>query len=138
MVKLILAALLPCLVASIRFHVNGNEKRCMKEEIHKDIVVTGEYEFSEAVGYSASVVVSDYKSKNLKIIFCIQLFNHFVQVTDTRGHTLYKRENFNDNRGKFAFTADEYDIFEICIHSHSPHGKLCQIERLYFIFLRRR
>lgn len=41
-------------------------------------------------------------------------------MTDTRSHTLYKRENFNDIKGKFAFTADEYDIFEICITLHAP------------------
>lgn len=41
-------------------------------------------------------------------------------MTDTRSHTLYKREKFNDIKGKFAFTADEYDIFEICITLHAP------------------
>ena len=51
-------------------------------------------------------------------------------MTDTRGHTLYKRENFQENKGKFAFTAEEYDIFEICI---SVHGQ----ERKSYIFLDR-
>ncbi|KAJ1355332.1 Transmembrane emp24 domain-containing protein 10 [Parelaphostrongylus tenuis] len=41
---------------------------------------------------------------------------------NTRCHTLYKRERFNDLRGKFAFTTDEYDIFEICISNHGPVG----------------
>jgi len=45
-------------------------------------------------------------------------------VTDTRGHTLYKRENFPESRGKFAFTADDYDIFEICITNHAPTSEL--------------
>ncbi|VDO62513.1 unnamed protein product [Heligmosomoides polygyrus] len=84
---------------AIRFHVPANNKKCMKEEIHKNIVVTGEYEFSEGIGYTGS-----------------------VHVTDTRGHTLYKREKFADLKGKFAFTADEYDIFEICISNHAPIG----------------
>lgn len=43
-------------------------------------------------------------------------------MTDTRGHTLYKREDFTDLRGKFAFTADEYDIFEICFMTKQPQG----------------
>ncbi|KHJ80884.1 hypothetical protein OESDEN_19436, partial [Oesophagostomum dentatum] len=43
-------------------------------------------------------------------------------VTDTRGHFLYKREKFSDTKGKFAFTTDEYDIFEICISNHAPVG----------------
>jgi len=62
--------------------------------------VTGEYELSDAPGQTAS-----------------------VHVTDTRGHTLYKREQFTDIKGKLAFTADEYDIFEICISTHLPAGQ---------------
>lgn len=56
-----------------------------------------------------------------KAKFC--LINIILQVTDTRGHTLYKREQFGDLKGKFAFTADEYDIFEICLTNHAPAGK---------------
>ncbi|CAI4226110.1 unnamed protein product [Auanema sp. JU1783] len=92
---IILAVISTC--CAIRFSINANQKKCLKEEIHKNIIVTGEYEFSEGVGYSGSVIVSD-----------------------TRGHILYKRENFQDLKGKFAFTADEYDIFEICVLNHGP------------------
>lgn len=46
-----------------------------------------------------------------------------VHVTDTRGHTLYKREDFAEINGKFAFTADEYDIFELCFHSKMQQGQ---------------
>ncbi|CAL2044888.1 unnamed protein product [Caenorhabditis brenneri] len=87
------------LVNSLRFYVPPKEKKCLKEEIHKNVVVTGEYEFSQGIQYTGS-----------------------IHVTDTRGHTLYKRENFADLKGKFAFTADEYDIFEICIENHPPAG----------------
>lgn len=38
------------------------------------------------------------------------------------------RENFPETKGKFAFTADEYDIFEICISVHAPARKI-----LYYI-----
>jgi len=86
-------------VNSLRFFLKPNLKTCMKEEIHKNVVVTGEYEISEAYGQKMS-----------------------VHVTDTRGHTLYKREDFTDLHGKFAFTADEYDIFDICFVSKLPQG----------------
>jgi hypothetical protein len=43
---------------ALRFHVPSNEKKCLKEEIHRNVVVTGEYEFSEAIGTTASVHVS--------------------------------------------------------------------------------
>ncbi|CAD6193395.1 unnamed protein product [Caenorhabditis auriculariae] len=88
-------------VSALRFYVPAKEKKCLKEEIHKNVVVSGEYEFSEGIGYTGS-----------------------VHVTDTRGHTLYKRERFQDLKGKFAFTADEYDIFEICISNDPPAGQL--------------
>ncbi|CAB3398026.1 unnamed protein product [Caenorhabditis bovis] len=84
---------------ALRFYVGPKEKKCLKEEIHKNVVVSGEYEYSEGIQYTAS-----------------------IHVTDTRGHTLYKRENFSDLKGKFAFTADEYDIFEICFENHPPAG----------------
>lgn len=100
---LITLGLFLSVVEALRFYVPANGKKCLKEEIHKNIVVTGEYEISEGIGYTTS-----------------------VHVTDTRGHTLFKRENFQDLKGKFAFTADEYDIFEICISNHAPanqHGQ---------------
>ncbi|MFH4982337.1 hypothetical protein AB6A40_009046 [Gnathostoma spinigerum] len=86
-------------IDALRFHVPPNGKRCLKEEAHKNVVVTGEYELSEGVGYTST-----------------------VHITDTRGHTLHNHEKFRDNKGKFAFTADEYDIFEICVSSHLPPG----------------
>jgi hypothetical protein len=88
------------LTSALRFYVPSNDKKCLKEEIHRNVVLTGEYEFSDVIGHSSS-----------------------VHVTDTRGHTLYKRENFQETRGKFAFTADEYDIFEICISVHGPSNQ---------------
>ena len=50
-----------CSASAIRFQAPANEKRCLKEEIHKDIVVTGEYEFSEGIGFTGSVVVSSFQ-----------------------------------------------------------------------------
>ncbi|KJH50311.1 hypothetical protein DICVIV_03504 [Dictyocaulus viviparus] len=97
-------------VSCLRFNVAANSKKCLKEEIHKNIVVTGEYEFSEGIGYYGS-----------------------VHVTDTRGHTLYKRERFSDLKGKFAFTTDEYDIFEICISNHGPAGSGSSQSREVFL-----
>lgn len=48
---------LVCTASALRFHVPANDGRCLKEEIHKDVVVTGEYEFSEGIGYTGSVLV---------------------------------------------------------------------------------
>jgi hypothetical protein len=35
-------------------------------------------------------------------------------------------------RGKFAFTTEEYDMFEICFESKIPHGKPLLWFKLYF------
>ena len=40
-------------------------------------------------------------------------------VTDTSGHHLVNRENI-EQVGKFAFTTDKDDIFEICFISRVP------------------
>lgn len=51
--------------SALRFYVPANGKKCLKEEIHKNVVVTGEYELSEGNGYTSSVHVS-----TLLFIFC--------------------------------------------------------------------
>ena len=42
-------------------------------------------------------------------------------VTDTSGHHLVNRENI-EKEGKFAFTTDKDDIFEICFISRVPNN----------------
>ena len=43
------------------------------------------------------------------------------QVTDTKGHILYHKEDAK--KGKFAFTTEEYDMFEVCFESKMIAGK---------------
>ncbi|XP_069779355.1 transmembrane emp24 domain-containing protein 10 [Narcine bancroftii] len=48
-------------------------------------------------------------------------FDGFLsQVTDSSGHILYSKEEAS--KGKFAFTTDDYDMFEICFESRLPTG----------------
>jgi hypothetical protein len=79
-------------VQSIMFYLPANVKKCLKEEIHKDVLVKGEYELSAVAGHETR-----------------------LDVTDSRGHILYKKENAA--KGKFAFTTDEYDVFQICFET---------------------
>ena len=54
--------------------------------------------------------------------FCHYSFNLCAsQVTDSKGHVLYNKDEAT--KGKFAFTTEEYDMFEICFESRIPHGK---------------
>lgn len=52
--------------ASLRFYVPPNGKKCLKEEIHKNVVVTGSYEFADSTGHISSVHVSQPFSTNNK------------------------------------------------------------------------
>lgn len=80
------------------FHLGANQRKCLKEEIHKDVLVTGEYELSDAPGQKA----------NLRVI-------------DSKGHILYQKEEAT--KGKFAFTTEEYDMFEVCFESLAGAGQ---------------
>jgi hypothetical protein len=44
-----------------------------------------------------------------------------LDVKDTKGHTLYNKEDAT--KGKFAFTTEEYDIFEVCFETKLPDGQ---------------
>lgn len=43
------------------------------------------------------------------------------QVTDSSGHLLYSREEAK--KGKFAFTTEDYEVYEICFQSHGQPGE---------------
>lgn len=39
----------------------------------------------------------------------------YAQITDSKGHMLYNKEDCT--KGKFAFTTEDYDMFEVCFES---------------------
>ncbi|ESO12569.1 hypothetical protein HELRODRAFT_143881, partial [Helobdella robusta] len=84
-------------ISSIQFNLPAGQKKCLKEEIHKDVLVTGEYSITAVPEQKAS-----------------------LKVVDSKGHFLYNKEDAE--KGKFAFTTEEFDMFEICFESHVPHG----------------
>ncbi|NWS93029.1 TMEDA protein, partial [Hypocryptadius cinnamomeus] len=43
-----------------------------------------------------------------------------LQITDSAGHILYAKEDAA--KGKFAFTTEDYDMFEACFESKLPVG----------------
>uniref|UniRef100_J3S8M0 Transmembrane emp24 domain-containing protein 10 n=1 Tax=Crotalus adamanteus TaxID=8729 RepID=J3S8M0_CROAD len=83
----------------LSFHLPPLSRKCLKEELHRDVMVTGEYEVSEAAAPGIRT--------NLK-------------VTDSAGHLLYSREEAK--KGKFAFTTEDYEVYEICFQSHGQPG----------------
>ena len=79
-------------IESLMFYLPANVKKCLKEEIHKDILVKGDYYVSEINGHHTK-----------------------LEVLDSKGHLLYNKEEAA--KGKFAFTTDEYDVFQICFET---------------------
>lgn len=84
--------LLASLAHSLMFYLPPNFRKCLKEEIHKDILVKGEYEVTEISGHTTK-----------------------LEVVDSKNHILYNKDAAT--KGKFAFTTDEYDVFQICFET---------------------
>lgn len=78
---------------SIRFLLQPNTKRCLKEEMRKDVLVTGNYSLSDSPGVRTDLI-----------------------ITDTKGHAAFNRENID--KGIFAVNSDEDDIFDFCFISY--------------------
>lgn len=89
---LLLFLLSPSLVLAISFHLPINSHKCLHEEIHKDPLVMGAYEISNQSRGAGS------------------LHSH-LRITDSAGHILYSNEDAN--KGKFTFTLEDYDMFEV-------------------------
>lgn len=79
-------------VYGLMFDLPPNGRKCLREEVQKDVLVTGDFGISEVPGQRTDVM-----------------------VTDSKGHTLVNNED--KNKGKFAFTTDDYDVYEICFIS---------------------
>lgn len=61
MARLTALLLLPVLIESvfsISFFLPVNSRKCLREEIHKDVLVTGEYEISEQENTKTNLKVS--------------------------------------------------------------------------------
>jgi len=89
------------------FKLEANKEKCLKEEVHKDILVTGNYN------------VEDKPSINVDI-----------KITDSKAHILFQKEEANE--GKFAFTLDTADVFSVCFTAKggadSRKGDVVEIE----------
>lgn len=84
-------------VSSLSFNLSPGQEKCLREEVHKDVLVTGEYRLSDAPHQKTHLT-----------------------VTDSTGHVLYKKEDAT--KGKFAFTTDDYDMYKVCLESEGHAG----------------
>ncbi|XP_042881647.1 transmembrane emp24 domain-containing protein bai-like [Penaeus japonicus] len=90
-----IVGLLAAAADGIMFHLQPNTQKCLREEIHKDVLVSGEYEIQETPGQKVD-----------------------IQVTDSKGHHLYLKEEADS--GKFIFNTEDYDVYDVCFISRVP------------------
>ena len=87
-------------IGCIRFNLHPATRRCLKEEMRKGIVVSGDYDVTPVQG-----------SLNVPNLVRVDL-----AITDSKGHVAFARENID--KGRFAVTPDEDDIYDYCVISH--------------------
>ncbi|XP_022902982.2 transmembrane emp24 domain-containing protein bai [Onthophagus taurus] len=87
-------------VQGIMWNLEPNTNKCLKEELHQNVPVTGEFTIQDAPGQKVDYV-----------------------VRDSKGHILAQKEDVV-TKGKFSFVTETYDTFEICFISRvSPQHR---------------
>ncbi|XP_075982515.1 transmembrane emp24 domain-containing protein bai isoform X2 [Anticarsia gemmatalis] len=83
---------------AIMWSLAPNTQKCLKEELHANVLVAGEYEVTEVAGQRVDYVIRDSKD-----------------------HILSQRDSIS--KGKFTFVTETYDTFEVCFISKVPHER---------------
>ena len=77
-VLLVLVHMTP--VDSLRFHVSPNRKKCLHEQIQKDLLVTGDYELSDAPGQKTLLLVCWPLFFGWKLMGALLLYSYHLIV----------------------------------------------------------
>ncbi|XP_046971170.1 transmembrane emp24 domain-containing protein bai [Vanessa cardui] len=80
---------------AIMWSLAPNTQKCLKEELHANVLVAGEYEVVEVKGQRIDYI-----------------------VRDSKGHILAQKDSIT--KGKFTFVTETYDTFEVCFISKVP------------------
>lgn len=98
--RLLLIGLFGCLFASIdslKFKLQPNTQKCLKEEIKQNVLVIGEYDVQHIDNQRVDYVVTDSKKEVL-----------------SRGDSIAQ--------GKFSLVVDSHEVFEVCFMSKISPG----------------
>ncbi|NP_001040510.1 transmembrane emp24 domain-containing protein bai [Bombyx mandarina] len=80
---------------AIMWSLAPNTHKCLKEELHANVLVAGEYDVTEIQGQRVDYIIKDSK-----------------------GHILSQKDTVT--KGKFSFVTENYDMFEVCFISKVP------------------
>ncbi|KAJ0173816.1 hypothetical protein K1T71_010965 [Dendrolimus kikuchii] len=83
---------------AIMWSLTPNTQKCLKEELHANVLVAGEYEVNEVPGQRIDYI-----------------------IRDSKGHILSQKDSIT--RGKFTFVTETYDTFEVCFISKVPQER---------------
>ncbi|KAJ6636787.1 Transmembrane emp24 domain-containing protein bai [Pseudolycoriella hygida] len=81
--------------SAIMFNLEPNTQKCLRDEMQAHQLVLGEYEISDAPGQKIDYV-----------------------IRDSKGQILSRKEQIS--KGKFSFTSEFFENFEICFISRVP------------------
>ena len=62
------------LVSTLSFTLPPGQEKCLREEVHKDVLVTGEYRLSEAAHQKTHLTVSIFFLKKRNYFMLMRLF----------------------------------------------------------------
>ncbi len=111
--------------AAISFTMKGAGTKCLQEDVEKDVLVVGEFEVDSdpAVEVTFEVRCTVHTCPATHSQHDLAAWRPTVvlgQVTDSRDHAVYRKEDAE--KGKFAFTSDDYDVFELCFQTELHDG----------------
>lgn len=84
---------------AIMFNLNPNTQKCLKDEMMPKELIMGEYEVTGIPGQRVDYIIKD-----------------------TKGHILNQKEDVT--RGKFSFSSEDVETYELCFISRVPPRKL--------------
>ncbi|XP_060829613.1 transmembrane emp24 domain-containing protein bai [Bombus pascuorum] len=103
----------------IRFYLEPNAFKCLKEEVQANVLVAGEYEVSMTPAVKTEYI-----------------------IRDSKGDILSKKDDIPHGKMlKFSFVTETYDTFEICFMAHaiqpSFSGNIKQIKQEIHLITKR-
>ena len=111
-----LLALLLNLAMGMYFHLSPGHKKCIKEEIHKDVVVTGEFEAKESPGHRVSFFW--HFSDDFSVIFSNKIKIRIVMKFESKLF-LGRFKSYWLKRSHFV-SKRKCRQWKICVHDWRP------------------
>ncbi|TGZ59198.1 hypothetical protein CRM22_009222 [Opisthorchis felineus] len=92
----------------LRLLIPPGGKRCLRHESHPGEITNGNYDASEPDTHQLDILIQD-----------------------AEGHMLYMRENIA--KGTFAFSTENFQLFEVCVRSRPMPGATNLADREFFL-----